>query len=127
MKCKVLRNKDTKEFIDVLEGGIMGTISTPHLLPMSVSMEIFTKYVNMTAPDNTINFDELEIVEFDVFEAGEIGADIRNKLSPPKNLVALLEDYFDTMDTGKQIKLLKFIQDSMAETKVSVEYLSKLL
>jgi hypothetical protein len=35
------------------------------------------------------------MIELNVFDGGEIGADIRNKLSSPMNLVVMLKQYFD--------------------------------
>lgn len=56
----------------------------------------------------------------------EIGADIRNKLSPPKNLIALLEDYFNEKGVLDRDRIEKYIKISMDDTKKSIEYLANL-
>jgi len=127
MKAKTLRFKETKEFVHILEGGIIGTSAIPDILPMTASMDALKKYYETFDPKKEINYDELEIVEVEVVDSGELGADIRNKLSPPKNLVALLEEYFDNPEVPNFQKLERSIRKEMNQTKVSVEYLAKLL
>ena len=60
-------------------------------------------------------------------EIDALGADIRNKLSPPKNLVAMLELYFSIEEGEKKEGLLKYIKAEMTQTKINVEYLANLL
>ena len=115
------------EFVHILEGGIIGTSAIPDILPMTASMDALKKYYETFDPKKEINYDELEIVEVEVVDSGELGADIRNKLSPPKNLVALLEEYFDNPEVPNFQKLERSIRKEMNQTKVSVEYLAKLL
>ena len=50
----------------------------------------------------------------------ELGADIRNKLSPPKNLCALLK-------VAQDKDVQELIAKEIKNTEKSVEYLSKLL
>ena len=128
MKVKTLRLKETKEFIHILEGGMVGTSDIPDILANTASIETLKLYYESFYPGKEINYDELEVVEYDFIDAGEVGADIRNKLSPPLNLVSLLEDYFNelTYDIDKE-KAKEFIVKEMKQTLVSVEYLSKLL
>ena len=126
MKVKTLRFKETKEFIHIMEDGSVGTSETPDVLPMTASLDALKKYYDISGQKLPENIDEMEVVEFDFIEAGEVGADIRNKLSSPNNLVALLEDYFELVDTRK-IDMKDFILKEMKQTKVSVEYLSNLL
>lgn len=127
MKVKTLRLKETKEFIHILEGGLVGTCDIPDILAPTASIETLTLYYNSFYPEKEINYDELEVVEFDLIEAGEVGADIRNKLTPPANLVALLEDYLDWKTTrSKRRTLSKYINGEMVQTLINIEYLSKL-
>jgi len=126
MKAKTLRFKDTKEFAHVLEGGILGTSDIPDILPMTASMDALKKYYDTFDPKKEIDYDNLEIIEMDIIESGEVGADIRNKLGPPKNLVALLTEYFDVPEVPDFQKLERAIRKEMNKTKESVEYLSKL-
>jgi len=127
MKVKTLRFKDSKEFVHIMEDGGLATSSQPNILAETANIESLKEYLESHDFAEGIDFDNLEMIDYYLINSDEIGADIRNKLSPPKNLVTLLEKYFDTMDTGEKIKLLKYIQDSMEETKKSVDYLSKLL
>ena len=109
-----------------MEDGSVGTSETPDVLPMTASLDALKKYYDISGQKLPENIDEMEVVEFDFIEAGEVGADIRNKLSSPNNLVGLLEDYFELVDTRK-IDMKDFILKEMKQTKVSVEYLSNLL
>jgi len=125
MKVKTLRFKETKEFIHIMEDGSVATSATPDVLPETASLDELKKYYDISGQKLPENIDEMEVVEYDFVEAGEVGADIRNKLSSPNNLVALLEDYFELVDTRK-IDMKDFILKEMKQTKVSVDYLSKL-
>jgi len=128
MKVKTLRFKDTKEFVHILEDGSVATSAVPDVLPLTASMDLLKTYFKISGQKtDNVDFENLEVVEFDFIESGEVGADIRNKLSPPLNLVSLLDDYFDelTYDIDKD-KAKEFILKEMKQTLVSVEYLSKL-
>lgn len=57
----------------------------------------------------------------------EIGADIRNKLTPMKNLLALLETYNAENDELKREILMKYIIKEIEASKFSIEYLTNLL
>ena len=132
MKIKTLRKRDTKEFVHILEGGVVATAGIPDLLPMTATIDVLKKYYDTITPIEHPDFDNLEVVEMELIEGDkleEIGADIRNKLSPPKNLVALLEEYLGKPAKARhsKSKLLKVIRQSMEMTKTSVEYLTNLL
>jgi len=128
MKVKTLRFKDTKEFIHILEDGSVATSNIPDVLPDTASIDLLKTYYKISGQKtDDVNFDNLEVVEYDFIESGEVGADIRNKLTPPLNLVSLLEDYFNelTYDIDKD-KAKEFILKEMKQTLESVEYLSEL-
>ena len=127
MKVKTLRFKDSKEFVHILEGGHMATAIIPDVLANTASIEALKKYYETIDPKREIDYDNLEVVEYDLMEAGVVGADIRNKLTPPKNLVSLLEEYFDNPGTPHFKNLERMIRKEMNQTKVSIEYLAKLL
>jgi hypothetical protein len=55
-----------------------------------------------------------------------IGADIRNKLSPLLNLISLLERQKEVNDVMK-VKLQKYIDKEIKQSKISIEYLKNLL
>ena len=143
MKLKALRKKDTKEFVDI-QGDtetnqlLMFTCEKPIALADTATIEAFTQYYNdylkPKYPDADINLDNLEVIEYDLFESGEIGADVRDKLSPCKNLVSLLEAFFtepfepwDDNSRHKQYEMIRIIKKEMDQSKKSVDYLSKLL
>jgi len=128
MKVKTLRFKDTKEFVHILENGMVGTCEIPDVLPLTASVDLLKKYYEVSGQKtDNVDFENLEIIEFDFIESGVVGADIRNKLSSPKNLVALLTEYFDNPEVPDFQKLERHIRKEMNQTKVSVEYLAKLL
>jgi hypothetical protein len=84
-------------------------------------------------PDQT-TLDDLELVEFEMYEADTVGADIRNKLSPPKGLVSMLEIFFtepfeprSDLDRMKQNDLIRLIKKEMEQTKISIKYIADLL
>jgi len=127
MKVKALRFKDTKEFVHILENGMIGTSEIPDVLPLTASLDLLKKYYEVSGQKtDDVDFDNLEVIEFDFIEASEVGADIRNKLSPPLNLVQMLDQYFNNPEVPDFQKLEKLIQKEMKQTKVSVDYLSKL-
>jgi hypothetical protein len=127
MKVKTLRFKDTKEFVHILEGGQMGTSEIPDVLPMTASIDALKLYYTTFDPPKEVDYENLEVVEYDFIESGEVGADIRNKLSPPLNLVSLLEDYLDPDSSeGKRKVIMNHIQPEMVQTLINIEYLSKL-
>lgn len=129
MEIKALRYKDTKEFVEIITVGQMHmvfTSSLPRIMTKNPTIELLEKYYNK--PDfNKIDFSNFELIEYEFIESGKIGADIRNKLSPPKNLIALLETYFNKKSKVNKEGLLKIIKDEMKQTKESIEYIANLL
>jgi deoxycytidylate deaminase len=57
----------------------------------------------------------------------EIGADIRNKLSPFKNLLRLVEKYHTEDDELIKSYLWNSIKKELKQSEISIEYLSNLL
>lgn len=130
MKIKALRYKDTKEFVEIVTMGQMHMIFTsglPRVMTSDANIDLLEKYYNK--PDfNEIDFSNFELIEYEFIEFGEVGADIRNKLSPPKNLIALLEVYFDKKtDYEQMMGLKKIIEKEMEQTKESIKYISEIL
>jgi hypothetical protein len=69
MKVKTLRMKNGfKEFAILDEEGEIYTCATPELLPDTATMEDLKEYYEMEFPESEINFDNLEIVEFELTE-----------------------------------------------------------
>jgi hypothetical protein len=129
MKIRTLRMKDGfKEFATFDEEGALYTSEIPQLLPDTATMEGLMEYRAMEDFDENIDFDRLEIVEFDLIESDVIGADINNKLGSPLNLVSLLEVYFDKLPDGdKKDKLLQIIRMEMSQAKKNLEYIAQVL
>lgn len=129
MKFKALRKKDTKEFVEIHDFNGMNVVFTselPNPQPMTAAIDLMKQVFEGKFPMD-FNFDDYELVVLEVFEADTVGADIRNKLSPPKNLVSLLERYFDENNEIPDEKLLIYIKKSMEQTKINVDYLANLL
>ena len=128
MKMKTLRRKhenpEYREFASLAEWGGICTHQHPQPLGEGATIEGL-KGIAIGCKD--VNWDEYEIVEIEYYESGVIGADIRNKLSPPKNLVNLLEVYFDDPNAVNLDKLLRIIRKEMNATKKSVEYIAQIL
>ena len=127
MIVKTLRFKDTKEFVHILEGGVMGTSEIPDVLADTASIEALKKYFETYDPEKEVDYDNLEVVEYDLIEVGKVGADIRNKLSAPKGLAELVKEYFDPNNKELQPKIEKHLLESVEATKNAVDYLANLL
>ena len=130
MKVKALRDKKTKEFIHLQEMGgepCVFTSELPMIQPMTATMEAMKDMMETTDfyEGLELDLDTVELVEFDLIESGEVGADIRNKLSPPLNLAKLIQIYFEEDDL-KKLKLKDFLIKEAIITETSVDYLGKL-
>jgi len=132
MKVKALRHKETKEFIHIMirdgyNSFDIFTSNNPEVQPETATIEAMSKYYRDWGCE--VDFEPYELVEFELVEKNTIGADIRNKLSPPKNLVALLEEFFSAKVgyTEERREFVELIKKEMEQTKVSVEYLANLL
>lgn len=129
MKVKYLVHKETREFIEitnVCSTSIVFTSELPHMsMNADISNDKILEYVKSEHP--TINFDNYEVVMFDLIETGTVGADIRNKLSSQSNLLAILEDYISIANEDTREKILVYIKKEMIQAKLSIEYLENLL
>lgn len=130
MKIKTLRHKATKEYIHIQE--VYGEISCftsdkPNIQPETATKEAMIEYYG----DGVyIDWDSLELVDFELVECDTIGADIRNKLTPPLNLVALLNLFFkDNVGYANKdrAELVEIIKKEMKNTLKSVDYLTNIL
>jgi hypothetical protein len=52
-------------------------------------------------------------------------ADIRNKLTPLSNLIALLKEYNNTNDEKRKANIFSYIQKQLDQCDKSIEYLSQ--
>jgi len=147
MKFKALQTKrEPKEFVEICfhrsdvdpnEGvWVVYTCGLPNPQPVTADHELMkTYYSQQSVPlPEEINLDDYELIEFEMYEVNTVGADIRNKLTPPKNLVDMLEVFFtepfeprSNLDKMKQNDLIRLIKKEMLQTKESVKYLADLL
>jgi hypothetical protein len=147
MKFKALRTKrEPHEFVEICfhrsdadpnEGvWVVYTGELPNPQPETVDMELMKTYYSqqrVQLPEE-INLDDFELIEIEAFEANTVGADIRNKLTPSKNLVSMLVLFFtepfeprNDLQRMKQNDLIRIIKKEMEAVKISVEYLANLL
>ena len=131
MKFKAIRNRETKEFIQFQNYGGVNMLFTSELplpLPMSATMELIKIYHETQSPlPKGVDLDDYELAEFEIFESETVGADIRNKLTPLRNILSLIRVY-DKEKNEKTKGLLKdIISSEMRVCQKSLRYLSKLL
>ena len=135
MKFKALRTKrEPKEFVHIdtiATTMILYTGDLPKPQPLTATLEGMKEYYKNDIPlPDQLTLDDLELVEFEMYEADTIGADIRNKLSPCKTIVSLLEEYFSVNvvhASEERSKLVEFIKNEMARTKINIKYIANLL
>jgi hypothetical protein len=140
MKFKALRNKETKEFVEIQNFGGMNILFTSELpkpQPMTATIELMKVLYDggLTKIPQGFSIDDLELVEFEMNEADAtfaIGADIRNKLTPIQNLLALLKIYFTessdkAFEYNKKQKLVRHIVKEREISEEMVKYLANLL
>ena len=123
MKFKTFRKKDTKEYVHLFET-IKGTFTAdmPQILPITAKFET----ICILFPN--INLSNSELIEIDVIDSEEIGADIRNKLSPLKNLLSLFKERDKyTNDSEIYNKLTDVIYKEIDQCEISIDYLANLL
>jgi hypothetical protein len=130
MKVKALRYKEEfKEFIHVTEIGgdpMIFTSELPKIQPETTTLEDIKKFYG----DLSITWDKVELVEFELIENSNVGADIRNKLTSSLNLLALLELFFQdnvVYADEKRLKLVKYIKKEIEQNKKNIKYISDLL
>jgi len=131
MKFKALRNKETKEFVEIQEFNGMNVVFTselPNPQPMIATIDMMKQlYENHSKLKYDFNFDNFELVVFEAFEENTTGADIRNKLSPCLNLTSLLKLYFKEKDEDKKGVLKKYIEKEIKNSEKSIKYIANLL
>lgn len=128
MKFKALRKIETKEFVELqkVNGVDMVFISElPKLMANTATMEAVKVYYAKECP--TINLDDFELVEFDCIESGVVGADIRNKLTPLLNLIALCGLLLKDEHPEKKEVIKGLLKKEMETSKICIKYLVKLL
>jgi hypothetical protein len=140
MKFKALRTKrEPHEFVEICfhrhdedpnrGTWIVYTGELPNPQPETATRELMEIYYSQQAvplPEQ-INLDDYELIELEAFEVNTVGADIRNKLTPSLNLVALLDLYFKEEDEAKRYHLKRFIKTEMKQSKKNIKYISNLL
>lgn len=128
MKAKTLKNKTTGKYLhftlDEHDDAIMVERNLPEILQADITLEGLLDHYAMTLP--YLDTSEFEVIELDIIESGVVGADIRNKLSPIKNLLAVIGIYFIEKSSGKKILLKGIIDKDIRQARISIEYLTKM-
>jgi hypothetical protein len=134
MKFKALQTKrEPKEFVHVeIQNNFnmitFYTCDLPYPQPLTADLEDMKEYYkDYILEADSIGFDDMEMIEFEMFEANTVGADIRNKLTSSLNLISLLKVYFKEEDEEKKKKIVKYIKVSMKQSKKSIKYIANLL
>ena len=124
MKFKTLRKIDTKEFVHILTLTEISlfTGEMPNLMTVQTTMEDLIKYYGDGFSPIDLN---IELVELDVIVENEIGADIRNKLTPVKNLVTMLKNA--VFLRNGDVKMQAIIKKEIKKCEESIKYLTNLL
>jgi len=131
MKIKALVTKtEPREFvhIDVHENlniCSVGTSNVPRAMPETATLEGLMEYYESI--DIEVDLSGFELVEYELIEKNTVGADIRNKLSPCKNLAELVKVFLDEEHPDKKNGLKKMIYEEIKQSKKSVDYLASLL
>ena len=140
MKFKALRTKrEPQEFVEICfhrhdedpnKGvWVVYTGELPNPQPESVTIELLRGYYDqqrVPLPPE-INLDDYELVEFDCIESGVVGADIRNKLTPLLNLIALCDIVLKNEHPEKSDVIKGLLKKEMETSKICIKYLVKLL
>jgi len=140
MKFKTLRTiREPKEFVHVdtiAKTMMFYTSDLPKVQPLTATLEGMKEYYKNDTPlPDQLTWDDIELIEFEMFEvrnSQSVGADIRNKLSPPLNLVALLRIYFTTTDDkeadlANMERVLPYIKKEMENSERCIKYIAGLL
>jgi hypothetical protein len=128
MKIKALRKIDTKEFVEisnVLGADMLFTSDLPKPMAETATMDDLKPIYSSLYP--TIDMDDIELVEFDLIEAGVVGADIRNKLTPLLNLISLVKIHLGECNEEKKLIIRSLIKDEMKISLKNIKYLSNML
>lgn len=125
MKAKTLIRKNTKEYVHLYSFGLDDfepfTCELPQILASTADIETL---MNIFLG---VDFSNYELIEIDIINSGEIGDDIRNKLTPLKNLVTMLNERENIVDTELYTKLSRLLRKEINRCKISIDYLANLL
>ena len=139
MRFKALRNKKTKEFVEIQKFGGINVVfisELPNPQPLTATIDLMKQIYDGELSDGIdFDFNDFELVEFEMNEVDStfaIGADIRNKLTPIQNLLALLKIYFTessdkAFEYNKKQKLVRHIVKEREISEEMVKYLANLL
>lgn len=139
MRFKALRNKETKEFVEIQKFGGINVVfisELPNPQPLTATIDLMKQIYDGELSDGIdFDFNDFELVEFEMNEVDStfaIGADIRNKLTPIQNLLALLKIYFTessdkAFEYNKKQKLVRHIVKEREISEEMVKYLANLL
>ena len=129
MKVKALRNKTTGKFLhyersEFSGNGWISDNNLPDIQDGDIKLEeLLDKFAISGSNIDSIDY---ELIEFELIETGVVGADIRNKLSPIKNLIALIGVYLLEKSAGKKILMKGLLDRDIKQARISLEYLTKM-
>ena len=129
MKYKALRTiAEPYEFVHIddvenINWCMVSTSDIPRVLPNSVTMEGLIDYYNKH--EKLVDFERYELVEVELIEPNTTGADIRNKLSPIKNLLSILRS--SKVPLHENPKINEIIQEEIIRAESSIAYIANLL
>lgn len=128
MLFKTLIDKRTGEFVTFLDfNGKIETFTSN--IPKTVFPETAT-FDDVKKKYETVDFSEYDFISCKIIDSNAIGADIKNKLLPLKNLVMLLKtlkNYNSSFnDKEDKEKIIKFAIKQLDECDKSINYISKL-
>jgi hypothetical protein len=129
MKFKTLRTiAEPREFvhIDVHQNLNFCSVSTsniPKIQPETATLDEMKVYFAEKKLD--IDWENIELIELELIEPNTTGADIRNKLSPIKNLLSILRS--SKVPLHENPKINEIIQEEIIRAESSVAYIANLL
>jgi hypothetical protein len=98
---------------------------------LTATLELTKDYYKdcISLPDQ-MSFDDMEMVEFEMYEVNSIDVNIHNEFNSCKTLISLLEEYFSVNvihASEERSRLANLIKKEMKENKKNIEYVANLL
>lgn len=129
MKFKALRTiTEPHEFVHIdihqnLNFCSVGTSDIPQIQPETATLDDMIAYFSEKKLD--VDWENIETVELELIEENSVGADIRNKLSTIKNLLAMLSS--SHVPLHENPKIHEYIEQEIKRAESAVAYIANLL
>jgi hypothetical protein len=101
----------------------VSTSNIPKIQPETATLDEMKVYFAEKKLD--IDWENIELIELELIEPNTTGADIRNKLSPIKNLLSILRS--SKVPLHENPKINEIIQEEIIRAESSVAYIANLL